>query len=198
MLQQPEAGRRLASGNEAVALAALHAGVAPGHGLPRHAVDRDPRGLRRAGRPGPVGAQREGRARGRHRRRLRRRARPGDDEARRAERGRRSAVHGGVHGRERRPGHRVGRRSRHGLAPERAGQPPLRRGRRRADARAGGFAGGLRLHPARLRALRALAHPGAAAHDHARLPLDDGARNARLSRAARARRWRSSATSPAA
>ena len=41
----------------------------------------------------------------------------------------------------------------HGLQPERAGQPPLRRGRRRADARAGRLAGGLRLHAGRLRAL---------------------------------------------
>ena len=57
-----------------------------------------------------------------------------------------TAAYTGVTGRA---GGRLGRRSGHGLQPERAGQPPLRRGRRRADARAVRLAGSLRLHAAR-------------------------------------------------
>ena len=77
-----------------------------------------------------------------------------DHEARRPERGGRllfTAAYIGVAGAL---GDRLGRRSRHGLQPERAGQPPLRRGGVGAHARAGRLAGGLRLHAGGRRAFR--------------------------------------------
>ena len=190
--------RRLLSGDEAVALAARDAGVAPRHRLPRHALHRDPRGLRRPRRPGPVGAQREGGARGRARRRLRRRPRARHHEARRPQRRRRPALHRRLHRRHRRPGGRLRRRPGHGLQPERAGQPPLRRRRRRCPCSS-------RPTPqeaydfllARHRALRALADPGAPPHDHAGLPLEDAGRLARRPAPAPRRARASSATSRA-
>ncbi len=77
-----------------------------------------------------------------------------------------------------------GRRSGHGLEPERAGQPPLCRRRGRADAGAVRFAGSLRFHATRLRAFRALARAGPAAHDHAGVPLEATVVQRRLSRTA--------------
>ena len=59
--------RRLLSGDEAVALAALHAGVALGTGYPGTPSTEILEALRRARRQGPVGAQREGGPRGRAR-----------------------------------------------------------------------------------------------------------------------------------
>ena len=66
-------------------------------------------------------------------------------------------------------GHR--RRPGHGLLAERAGQPPLRGRGRAADDRAVRLAGGLRLLLRGGRDLRALADPGPVPDDHPRLPL---------------------------
>ena len=60
------------------------------------------------------------------------------------------AVHRRLCGRQRRSGGLRGGRPRHPLLPERAGFPPLRRGRQAADARAGGLRRVSGLHQTRL------------------------------------------------
>ena len=141
--------RQLLSGDEAIALAARARRRGAGRGLSRHAVHGNPRTLLRTRRARPVVA------RTRRWRWKSPSARPS------AARGRMAtmkhvglnvaadplftAAYTGVSGAlvvvsADDPGH--------GLQPERAGQPPLRRRRRRADARAVRLAGGLRLLPA--------------------------------------------------
>ncbi len=142
------------------------------HRLPRHAEHRDPRAPRRHRRPRTVGAEREGRPRGCARGGIRRGARTGDDEARRAQRRRRSALHRRVHGRHRRTRRGFRRRPGDGLEPERAGQPAVCAGRRPADAGAGRLAGGVRLHDRGLCDLRAMGTAGPPADHHAREPLE--------------------------
>ena len=138
--------RKLLSGDEAVALAARDLGRRSWHRLPRHALDRNPRRVLASSAAAPSG---------RRTRRSPWRSRLGAAFA-----GARALVtmkHVGLNvaadplftaaytGVDGRPGRRLRRRSRPGLQPERAGQPPLRGGRRRAHARALGFPGSLRL-----------------------------------------------------
>ena len=163
--------RAILSGNEAIARGAYEAGVKVASRLSRHPLHRNSRkryqlqGNRRL-----LGAQREGCPRSRHRRLLWRRSRSGRHEARRRQRRRRPALHPLLHRGARRSGAGHGRRSGDALLAERAGQPQLRQVRQGADAGALRFPGVQGFHPPRLRDLRAVRHPGHAAHHYPHLP----------------------------
>ena len=186
--------RVLLSGDEAVALAALHAGVALGTGYPGTPSTEILETFLGTRRTRAMGAERKSRPRSRAGRGIRRGAGHRHDETRRPERRGRPVVYGGVHRRDRRADRGVGRRSRHGFQPERAGQPALRGGRRRADAGTVGFAGSLRPHSPGGGDFRTLEDPRPAASDHAGLPQPDH-RSSHARRTRHRRRRISSATS---
>ena len=183
-------------GDEAVAAAALDAGVHLGTGYPGTPSTEILETFTAPRRARPVGAQREGGARGRPRRGLRRRAGARHDEARRRERRGRPALHGRLHRRHRRARPRLRRRSRAwprrrtsrttGTTRWRPALPMLEP----SDSQEA-----YDLALARLRALRALADPGHPPDDDPRLPRKSIVRPARRGR--RRRRPRSCATSSA-
>ena len=134
----------------------------------QHGDPREFRALRRGLRG--VGSQRESRRRGRDRRLDGRRARPGDDEARRCERGGRPDLHRLLHRGARGPRDRHGGRPGAALLPERAGQPALRGRGEDPHARAVGLLRGEGVHAPGVRTFREVRHPRLPAHDHPDLP----------------------------
>jgi len=149
--------------------------------LSRHPLHRDARIARAPrGHALRVGAQREGRARGRDRRRHGRRTQPRDHEARGRQRGRRPAHVRVQHGCQRGSRHPGRRRPLVLLVPERAGLAHLRGLRTHPLPRRSRLAGGVRHDETRLRGLRGVRHPRHAPRDHARGAYPhDGLRNGR-------------------
>ena len=157
-------------GGEAVALAAVHAGISAAYGYPGTPSTEILETIlqTRRGRPARhVVQQREDGLRSGARRGARRPARPGHDEARRPERGGRSVRELRARLDARRPRRRRRRRPGHAQLAERTGQPLLRGLRARPLPRARHGAGGLRHDARRVRALGTLPRPGGRAARHA-------------------------------